>query len=214
MGKGEPHRSPKKEEYSVKGYKLIWFHLWGLVLLINIAFPFISTHFPSRTFVSFQLFSCPSHILSMSLSCPFFSFHVIQVARNPQIQELYFILAKPSIQEVFRSNLESFGHGYTPQEPEKQISKGSKESFSCFFLRGCPHFISLHVHSVPFVSCFPFLFHVLSWSEVGRFPKSTHNRSFPFLTFYLKRTRQKQSQHQLTWARGEPHRSPKVMRNQ
>ena len=91
----------------------------GVVLLIIIAFPFISTHFPSRTFVSFQLLSCPSHILSMSLSFPFFPFHVIQVARNPQIQELYFILAKPSTGEVFRWKLESIGHGDTPQEPEK-----------------------------------------------------------------------------------------------
>ena len=70
----------------------------------------------------------------MSLSFPFFPFHVIQVARNPQIQELYFILAKPSIQEVFRSNLESFGHGYTPQEPEKnRLVKAVKKVFHVFF---------------------------------------------------------------------------------
>ena len=123
-------------------------------MFVVIAFPFISIHFPSHPFISFHFLSCT--FLSMSSSFPFFPFHVIQVARNPQIQELYFSLAKPSIQEVFRSKLESFGHGYTPQGPEKQISKGSKESFSCFFLRGCPHFISLHVHSVPFLSCYPF----------------------------------------------------------
>ena len=100
-------------------------------MFVVIAFPFISIHFPSHPFISFHFLSCT--FLSMSSSFPFFPFHVIQVARNPQIQELYFILAKPSIQEVFRSNLESFGHGYTPQGPEKQISKDSKENFSWFF---------------------------------------------------------------------------------
>ena len=60
-------------------------------------------------------FSYPFHVLVI----PFFPFHVIQVARNPQIQELYFILAKPSTGEVFRWKLESIGHGDTPQEPEK-----------------------------------------------------------------------------------------------
>ena len=127
-----------------------------------LSLPFLSfqIHFPSHPFISFHFLSCT--FLSMSSSFPFFPFHVIQVARNPQIQELYFILAKPSIQEVFRSNLESFGHWYTPQGPEKQISKGSKESFSCFFSSRLSAFHSLHVHSVPFLSCYPFLFHVLS----------------------------------------------------
>ena len=97
----------------------------------------------------FMSFSYPFHVLVIS----FFPFHVIQVARNPQIQELYFILAKPSIQEVLRSNLESFGHGHTPQEPEKQISKGSRESFSCFFSSRLSafHFLTCAFSSVSFM---------------------------------------------------------------
>ena len=113
-----------------------------------LSFQFIFPHILSYLFIFFHVlsFPCPRHFL-------FFPFHVIQVARNPQIQELYFILAKPSIQEVFRSNLESFGHGYTPQGPEKQISKGSKESFSWFFSSRLSafHFLTCAFSSVSFM---------------------------------------------------------------
>ena len=156
-------------------------------------------------------FSYPFHVLVMSFFFPFMSFKLQEI---PKSKNYTSFLLNHQLEKYLDGSSSQSGTGIPHKSPKKQISKGSRESFSCFFRRGCPHFISLHVHSVPFVSCFPFLFHVLSWSEVGRFPKSTHNRSFPFLTFYLKRTRQKQSQHQLTWARGEPHRSPKVMRNQ
>ena len=155
-------------------------------------------------------FSYPFHVLVMSFF-PFMSFKLQEI---PKSKNYTSFLLNHQLEKYLDGSSSQSGTGIPHKSPKKQISKGSRESFSCFFRRGCPHFISLHVHSVPFLSCFPFLFHVLSWSEVGRFPKSTHNRSFPFLTFYLKRTRQKQSQHQLTWARGEPHRSPKVMRNQ
>ena len=132
-------------------------------MLIIIAFPFISTHFPSRTFVSFQLLSCPSHILSMSLSFPFFPFHVIQVAREiPKSKNYTSFLLNHQLEKYLDGSSSQSGTGIPHKSPKKLISKGSRESCSWFFLRGCPHFISLHVHSVPFVSCFPFLFHVLS----------------------------------------------------
>ena len=131
-------------------------------MLIIIAFPFMSTHFPSRPFVSFQLLSCPSHILSMSLSCPFFPFMSFKLQEIPKSKNYTSFLLNHQLEKYLDGSSSQSGTGIPHKSPKKLISKGSRESFSWFFLRGCPHFISLHVHSVPFVSCFPFLFHVLS----------------------------------------------------
>ena len=56
---------------------------------------------PSCPFMSFQLLSCPFlSCLSISWSCHF-SFHVILSGRTPQIQRLYFFLARPSLEKAF-----------------------------------------------------------------------------------------------------------------
>ena len=153
--------------------------------------------------------SFPFHVLVIS----FFPFHVIQVARNPQIQELYFILAKPSIQEVLRSNLESFGHGYTPQEPEKQISKGSRESFSWFFFFEvvrisfpymCIQFRFFHVTHFLFMS-----FHEL---KLDASPNLQTTKFVPFFDVLFEKDKTKANPTPSQFGKGAPHRSPKVMK--
>ena len=122
--------------------------------MIIIAFPFISTHFPSRTFVSFQLLSCPSHILSMSLSFPFFPFHVIQVAREiPKSKNYTSFLLNHQFKKYLDQTLSHLGTGIPHKSPKKQISKGSRESFSWFFSSRLSafHFLTCAFSSVSFM---------------------------------------------------------------
>ena len=129
-------------------------------MFVVIAFPFISIHFPSHPFISFHFLSCT--FLSMSSLIPFFPFMSFKLQEIPKSKNYTSFLLDHQLEKYLDGSSSQSGTGIPHKSPKKLISKGSRESFSCFFLRGCPHFISLHVHSVPFLSCYPFLFHVLS----------------------------------------------------
>ena len=155
----------------------------------------LSFHFNSFSLTHLCIFSTPF----MSFSYPF---HVLVISffslschssckRNPQIQELYFILAKPSIQEVFRSNLESIGHGDTPRGPEKQISKGSKESCSWFFSSRLSefHFLTCAFSSVSFMLSISFSCPFMIWSWT--LPQIYAQQKFSLFDFLLEKDKTK-----------------------
>ena len=69
--------------------------------------------------VPFMSFSCCFHVLVISFS----SFHVIQGGRNPRSKTYFCILAKPSIEEVFRSISSQLGKG-VHKSLKKWVAKG------------------------------------------------------------------------------------------
>ena len=129
-------------------------------MFVVIAFPFISIHFPSHPFISFHFLSCT--FLSMSSSFPFFPFMSFKLQEIPKSKNYTSFLLNHQFKKYLDQTLSHLGTGIPHKGPKNRLVKAVKKIFHGFFLRGCPHFISLHVHSVPFLSCYPFLFHVLS----------------------------------------------------
>ena len=122
-----------------------------------LSFQFIFPHILSYLFIFFHVlsFPCPRHFLFF----PFMSFKLQEI---PKSKNYTSFLLNHQFKKYLDQTLSHLGTGIPHKGPKKQISKGSKESFSWFFSSRLSAFHSLHVHSVPFLSCYPFLFHVLS----------------------------------------------------
>ena len=122
-----------------------------------LSFQFIFPHILSYLFIFFHVlsFPCPRHFLFF----PFMSFKLQEI---PKSKNYTSFLLNHQFKKYLDQTLSHLGTGIPHKGPKNRLVKAVKKIFHGFFLRGCPHFISLHVHSVPFVSCYPFLFHVLS----------------------------------------------------
>ena len=124
-----------------------------------LSFQFIFPHAPLYLFNSFHVllisFPCPRHFLFF----PFMSFKLQEI---PKSKNYTSFLLNHQFKKYLDQTLSHLGTGIPHKGPKNRLVKAVKKVFHGFFLRGCPHFISLHVHSVPFLSCYPFLFHVLS----------------------------------------------------
>ena len=121
-------------------------------------------HFNSFSLTSFHIFSFsfmyfPFHVLVISFFFPFMSFKLQEI---PKSKNYTSFLLNHQFKKYLDQTLSHLGTGIPHKGPKTRLVKAVKKVFHGFFLRGCPHFISLHVHSVPFLSCYPFLFHVLS----------------------------------------------------
>ena len=122
-----------------------------------LSFQFIFPHILSYLFIFFHVlsFPCPRHFLFF----PFMSFKLQEI---PKSKNYTSFLLNHQFKKYLDQTLSHLGTGIPHKGPKNRLVKAVKKVFHGFFLRGCPHFISLHVHSVPFLSCYPFLFHVLS----------------------------------------------------
>ena len=122
-----------------------------------LSFQFIFPHILSYLFIFFHVlsFPCPRHFLFF----PFMSFKLQEI---PKSKNYTSFLLNHQFKKYLDQTLSHLGTGIPHKGPKTRLVKAVKKVFHGFFLRGCPHFISLHVHSVPFLSCYPFLFHVLS----------------------------------------------------
>ena len=122
-----------------------------------LSFQFIFPHILSYLFICFHVlsFPCPRHFLFF----PFMSFKLQEI---PKSKNYTSFLLNHQFKKYLDQTLSHLGTGIPHKGPKNRLVKAVKKIFHVFFLRGCPHFISLHVHSVPFLSCYPFLFHVLS----------------------------------------------------
>ena len=122
-----------------------------------LSFQLIFPHTLSYLFIFFHVlsFPCPRHFLFF----PFMSFKLQEI---PKSKNYTSFLLNHQFKKYLDQTLSHLGTGIPHKGPKNRLVKAVKKVFHGFFLRGCPHFISLHVHSVPFLSCYPFLFHVLS----------------------------------------------------
>ena len=122
-----------------------------------LSFQFIFPHILSYLFIFFHVlsFPCPRHFLFF----PFMSFKLQEI---PKSKNYTSFLLNHQFKKYLDQTLSHLGTGIPHKGPKNRLVKAVKKIVHGFFLRGCPHFISLHVHSVPFLSCYPFLFHVLS----------------------------------------------------
>ena len=122
-----------------------------------LSFQFIFPHILSYLFIFFHVlsFPCPRHFL-------FFPFMTFKLQELPKSKNYTSFLLNHQFKKYLDQTLSHLGTGIPHKGPKNRLVKAVKKVFHGFFLRGCPHFISLHVHSVPFLSCYPFLFHVLS----------------------------------------------------
>ena len=122
-----------------------------------LSFQFIFPHILSYLFIFFHVlsFPCPRHFLFS----PFMSFKLQEI---PKSKNYTSFLLNHQFKKYLDQTLSHLGTGIPHKGPKNRLVKAVKKVVHGFFLRGCPNFISLHVHSVPFLSCYPFLFHVLS----------------------------------------------------
>ena len=149
--------------------------------------------------------SFPFHVLVISFFFPFMSFKLQEI---PKSKNYTSFLLNHQFKKYLDQTLSHLGTGIPHKSPKNRLVKAVKKVFHVFLLRGLSafHFLTCAFSSVSFMLSISFSCPFMNWSWT--LPQIYKQQNlFHFLTFYLRKTRQKQIQHQVNWARGHPMRN-------